>query len=116
MTADLTPVADVDPVEARRLVATGGLLLDVREDEEWMAGRAPDAVHVPMGSVGESLGDIPDSGTVVCVCRLGGRSLAVAQALSAEGHDVRNLDGGMVAWEQAGLSVVTDSGEPGRII
>ena len=33
-------VIDIDPAEADRLVSAGALLLDVREDDEWAAGRA----------------------------------------------------------------------------
>ena len=60
--------------------------------------------------------EIPTDRTVVCVCRVGGRSGAVATALAGAGYDVRNLAGGMLAWEAAGLPVVTDDGGTGRII
>jgi rhodanese-related sulfurtransferase len=57
-----------------------------------------------MGSVPDRLDEIPSDRTVVCICRVGGRSGAVATALAGAGYDVRNLDGGMLAWEAAGLS------------
>ena len=81
----------VDPEGAQRLMAEGALLLDVREDEEWEAGHAPEAVHLPMGLVGERIEELPTDRTVVCVCRVGGRSGAVATALDGAGYDVRNL-------------------------
>jgi rhodanese-related sulfurtransferase len=109
-------VADVDPEGALRLVAEGALLVDVREDDEWEAGHAPDAVHLAMGLVAERIDELPTDRTVVCVCRLGGRSASVAAALDGAGYDVRNLDGGMVAWEQAGLPVVTPDGAAGRVV
>ena len=34
----------------------GAYLLDVREDEEWAAGHAPDAVHIPLGELGGRAG------------------------------------------------------------
>jgi rhodanese-related sulfurtransferase len=34
----------------------------------------------------------------------------------AGGYDVRNLDGGMLAWAAAGLPVVTDAGTPGEVV
>jgi rhodanese-related sulfurtransferase len=40
----------------------------------------------------------------------------VAGALAEAGYDVRNLQGGMLAWEAAGYPVVTDGGSVGRII
>jgi rhodanese-related sulfurtransferase len=109
-------VPDIDVDEANRLVAGGAFLLDVREDDEWEAGHASEAVHVAMGLVAEQADRIPSDRTVVCVCRVGGRSATVARALAGAGYDVRNLDGGMLAWEAAGLPVVTADGSTGRVI
>jgi rhodanese-related sulfurtransferase len=116
VTADPPAVAEVDPAEALRLASAGAHLLDVREDDEWQAGHAPEAVHVAMGSVSERIDEVPTDRTVVCICRVGGRSGAVAGALAQAGYDVRNLAGGMLAWEAAGLPVVADGGGTGRII
>ncbi|MBF6556054.1 MAG: rhodanese-like domain-containing protein [Acidimicrobiales bacterium] len=116
MNPEPTAVADLDPEEASRLADAGAFLLDVREDDEWEAGRAPGAVHVAMGQVAERIDEIPADRTVVCICRVGGRSAAVANALAGAGYDVRNVDGGMLAWELAGLSIVADGGIRGRII
>lgn len=109
-------VPEIGPEEASRLVGEGAFLLDVRELEEWDAGHAPDAVHLPMGEVGDRIDEIPTDRIVVCVCRVGGRSGAVAAALAEAGLDVRNVDGGMLAWESGGLPVVTDAGGAGRIV
>ncbi len=116
MTPDPTTVSEIDPDETLRLVREGAFLLDVREDDEWQAGHSPDAVHVAMASVADRLAEIPEDRTVVCVCRVGGRSGAVAGALAGAGYEVHNLTGGMLAWEAAGLPVVTDAGGDGRVI
>jgi rhodanese-related sulfurtransferase len=115
VTSDPGAVVDIDPGEARRLLSEGAMLLDVREDDEWEAGHAPDAVHLAMGLVSERAGELPTDRTVVCICRVGGRSGAVALALAGAGYDVRNVDGGMLAWEQAGFPVVVADGV-GRVI
>jgi rhodanese-related sulfurtransferase len=116
VTPEPSAVPDIDVDEANRLVAEGAMLLDVREDDEWEAGHAPGAVHVAMGLVPDQVDRIPADRTVVCVCRVGGRSAAVAGALAGAGYDVRNLGGGMLAWEQGGQPVVTTDGQPGRVI
>jgi rhodanese-related sulfurtransferase len=116
VTSDTPTVVDIDPPAARRLLDAGAFLLDVREDDEWAAGHSPEAVHVAMGTVPDRLGELPSDRTVVCVCRVGGRSGAVAASLAESGYDVRNLDGGMLAWEAAGYPVVTDAGAAGRVI
>jgi len=117
VTSEPQPVLAVDPPAARQLLESGAFLLDVREDDEWDAGHAPQAVHVVMGSVPDHMDDIPSDRTVVCICRVGGRSGAVATALAGAGYDVRNVDGGMLAWEAAGYPVVDGpGGGPGRVI
>ncbi|HEY0804324.1 MAG TPA: rhodanese-like domain-containing protein, partial [Pseudonocardiaceae bacterium] len=35
------------------------ILLDVREDDEWAAGHAPEALHIPMGEIAGRLADLP---------------------------------------------------------
>jgi rhodanese-related sulfurtransferase len=116
VTSEPEPVVAVDPPAARQLLEAGAFLLDVREDDEWAAGHAPEAVHVVMATVPDRLGEIPDGRTVVCICRVGGRSGAVASMLAESGYDVRNLDGGMLAWEAAGYPVVDAAGAAGRVI
>jgi rhodanese-related sulfurtransferase len=105
----------VEPSEADRLVAEGAFLLDVREPDEWAAGRAPAAVHIPIGQVIAQLDRLPADRPVVTVCRMGGRSNAVAVALNQRGYHALNLAGGMRAWAAAGLPVVDDRGDAGRV-
>jgi len=114
--SDHVRAADIDPGEAARLIASGAFLLDVREDSEWEAGHAPEAVQVAMGLVSERIDEIPKDRTVLCICRAGGRSGTVATTLASAGYDALNIAGGMLAWEHAGLSVVTDDGDTGRIL
>ncbi|HXW39226.1 MAG TPA: rhodanese-like domain-containing protein, partial [Acidimicrobiales bacterium] len=72
--AEPSPAPEVGPEEAVRLIETGAHLLDVREDEEWRAGHAPTASHLPMGQLAARIAEVPADRTVVCVCRVGGRS------------------------------------------
>ncbi len=87
-------------------------LLDVREQDEWDAGHAPAAMHIPMGQLAERLGDLPADNDVYVICRSGGRSARVTAFLNANGWDARNVDGGMQSWESVGRPVVSDSGDP----
>jgi len=103
---------DVEQAEERR--AAGALLLDVREDDEWQAGHAPHAEHVPLATVESAAGRFTGR-KVLTVCRSGGRSAKAAEALAAAGVDVANVAGGMTAWAAAGLPVVRDDGSPGQV-
>lgn len=87
-------------------------LLDVREPDEWAAGHAPQAIHIPMGEVAGRLADLPADNEVYVVCRSGGRSARVTQFLNANGWDAKNVDGGMQMWAAAGRTMTSDDGNP----
>ena len=102
-------------VEAERAARAGEvLLLDVREHDEWAQGHAPHAAHVAMSELRQD--SVPRDRPVFAVCRVGGRSAAVADALEQIGYDVRNVRGGMLAWQSAALPVVRSDGQPGQVL
>jgi rhodanese-related sulfurtransferase len=98
-------------------VPAGAYLLDVREPDEWVAGHAPDAVHLPLMDIPARLEEVPRDGDVVVVCRMGGRSAQAVAYLMQNGYDnVVNLDGGMRDWAAAGKPMVSEDGQPARVI
>ena len=50
------------------------LLIDVREDDEWPAGHAPNAQHLPMAGSWRGSDELPDDDPLYVICRSGGRS------------------------------------------
>ena len=58
---------------------------------------------------------VPADRPVVAVCRSGNRSEKAALLLAGAGRNVSNMAGGMKAWDEAGLPMVTDDGPPGRV-
>ena len=96
------------PIDAPPGAPGGIVLLDVREDDEWQAGHAPGAIHVPLGQVSSRLDELPEGREVHVVCRTGGRSQQVAAWLSRNGYDAVNVAGGMTAWAAAGRPMVAD--------
>jgi DMSO/TMAO reductase YedYZ molybdopterin-dependent catalytic subunit/rhodanese-related sulfurtransferase len=108
---------EVGPRAAAALVDAGALLLDVREPGEWQAGHVAQALLLPMSQVARHRDDLPQDRRIVVVCRSGGRSAAVAEALRAWGFDAVNLSGGMTGWSLAGLPVVTTGpGSAGLVV
>ncbi|MGC5409903.1 rhodanese-like domain-containing protein [Streptomyces sp. DT225] len=99
------PTVDVASVPA------DGLVLDVRENDEWAAGHVEGALHIPMsdfvGRFGELTEAVEDGRRVHVMCRVGGRSAQVTQYLVQQG-----IDAGMLAWDGAGRPMVTDNGAP----
>jgi rhodanese-related sulfurtransferase len=104
---------EVSPVEAVELVNGGAILLDVREQDEWDAGHAPQATHLAMSELNARVDELPQDVRLVCVCHVGGRSSMVADALNRAGWQATNLTGGMRAWQAAGLPVIDAGGNPG---
>lgn len=92
--------------ELARASAEGALVLDVREPWEYAEGHVAGSLLIPLAQVGEAIPTLPRDRAVYVVCRSGNRSLVAAEALVAAGFtDVRNVDGGMIAWNAAGLPV-----------
>ncbi|MBW3659827.1 MAG: rhodanese-like domain-containing protein [Actinobacteria bacterium] len=89
--------------------------LDVREPFEWDAGHIEGAVHIPMGELNDRRDEIATDRTVVAVCRSGARSGQVAAALTRAGYTAENLEGGMQAWDRAGLPFVAADGSDGEV-
>jgi rhodanese-related sulfurtransferase len=90
-------------------------VVDVRWPNEWEAGHIDGAVHIPADDLDDRLEDLDRARPVVTVCRSGGRSADAARALEAAGFQAESLDGGMLAWEESGLSFVGSDGSPGQV-
>ncbi|MFB7113559.1 rhodanese-like domain-containing protein [Streptomyces sp. NPDC056190] len=98
----------------------GDFLLDVREDDEWRAGHAEGALHIPLSEFVARYGELtetaPEDGRIHVICRSGARSAQVAMYLVQQGVDAVNVDGGMQVWAASGRPVVTDEGRPGQVV
>jgi rhodanese-related sulfurtransferase len=83
-------------------------VLDVRSADEFAAGHLRDAKNIPLADLANRIGELDKSKnrTVVVVCQSGARSDKAARQLAAAGFgDVWSLDGGVAAWQAAGLPV-----------
>ena len=109
-------ISTVSLHEALALLQGAAALVDVREIDEWEAGHAPEAIHIPLAEVPGSPKAFDRAKPVLVICRSGRRSLTAAAQLRDEGFDAFSVNGGMVAWQQAGGLVVRNGGDPGTII
>jgi rhodanese-related sulfurtransferase len=99
-------VPSVSVPELAEQLPADSLLLDVREDDEWAAGHAPEALHIPMGEIAGRLADLPADTNLYVVCRAGGRSARATAYLNANGWDAVNVAGGMQSWAEHGRPLV----------
>ncbi|MDP1712340.1 MAG: rhodanese-like domain-containing protein [Candidatus Nanopelagicaceae bacterium] len=105
MTQTLTPQQAAEMI--RRGDAYG---IDVREPDEWSAGRAPGVTTNPLSSFNAAT--LPSDKPLIFICRSGNRSGRVCDALAPTRTNIYNMVGGMQAWHGAGLPMVSDSGNP----
>jgi rhodanese-related sulfurtransferase len=98
----------VDDVKKRQASGDHFLLVDVREESEFAAGHAADAVHMSKGTIERDVeSKVPDKDTpLVLYCGGGFRSALVADNLQKMGYtNVISMDGGWRAWVNAGMKV-----------
>ncbi|MGW1816204.1 rhodanese-like domain-containing protein [Streptomyces sp. NPDC002125] len=109
----------ISPVQAHHMIQEGtAVLLDVREADEYRAGHAPGALHMPLSRFAagaEPPGDAAGRGLVL-ICRSGRRSRDAALLLA--GRSVASVDviGGMDEWAAQGLPVTDAYGRAGAVI
>lgn len=101
---------EVNVKQAVSLQSDGALLLDVRETDEYTQGHAPGSTLIPLGQLAQRLKELAPfkNKQVVLICRSGRRSKQATEILEAAGFSAAaNIEGGMLAWQQAGLPVLT---------
>jgi rhodanese-related sulfurtransferase len=81
-------------------------IVDVRNSDEFAAGHLRDAKNIPLADLSSRIGELDKSKTrtVVVLCQSGVRSDKAVRQLAAAGfEDVVSLEGGLSAWQAAGL-------------
>jgi len=94
-----TPEIDVEELASTR---ESGLLVDVREPDEYITGHVPGAVLIPMGQLATRLGEIDKTSPVFVICASGNRSSAMTDLLRGAGFDAVSVTGGTSAWTRSG--------------
>ncbi len=88
---------------------TPPLIYDVREPREYQRAHIPQSHLLPLPKMLTETVNLPRDRHIVLTCRTGRRSQRAAQALTQQGyHNVAVLEGGLVAWEAAGLLEAVD--------
>lgn len=85
--------------------ALAPLLVDVRTEREWRAGRIDGAVNIPLSRLAHDMASLPSVWPTVVYCASGYRSAIASSLMCRAGkRAVTNLVGGIGAWESTGLS------------
>ncbi len=100
----------VDPVAAVQLINNDGIVLDLRSNEAYSRGHIVNAKSIPFDELDAHKKRISafKNKPIVAVCEAGTTSAKAVASLRSSGFEsVYGLKGGMNAWNQAGLPVVT---------
>jgi len=105
----------ISPAQARRLLAQGALLVDIREADEHAREKIAGARPLPLSKLDEADLAVHEGKPVLFHCKSGARTLANAPRLAAKAGDACEayiVEGGLDAWMKVGLPVVTDRRQP----
>ena len=104
----MPPAREACPTQARRMLAEGARLVDVRElaDVAETAFDEPGVLLMPLSELAQRYAELPRDRELVLVCLAGDRSLAAASFLMAQGyHRVSHMPGGLIQWAVRGLPI-----------
>jgi rhodanese-related sulfurtransferase len=101
---------EVTAAEAKQIIDSGSQLIDVRTASEFEAGHIPGARHIPLADVQREAENLDRDAPVVLYCRSGNRSGPAADAFAASGWDAHSIEGGLIAWDEAGFALEPDGG------
>ena len=98
----------VDTLASQIEAGKAPMVIDVRSEDEYLAGHIPGARLIPhdkMADYVDSLSGLKED-TIVVYCRSGKRASKAAEVLEANGFsDVTILEGSFQAWSEAGKPV-----------
>jgi rhodanese-related sulfurtransferase len=103
--------AQYTPQQVAELIKSSDVqLVDVREPEEWEAGRIAGGRLVSLSELSEQAATIDRDRPVIFYCRSGSRSGMATDAFRGAGYDAYNMEGGLIDWAAAGLPLEPDNG------
>ncbi len=101
-------LVNVEPGAAVKLINNDAIVLDLRTADAFAQGHIVGAKNVPADEVDAKIGQLDKSKSIVAVCDAGVTSSKVVDKLRKAGFESAwGLKGGMNAWNQDGLPVVT---------
>ncbi len=107
--AESVPV--ISPQQAAQMQSEQkAVIIDVRENDEWNAGHIAGAIHIPLSEIKNRVSELAtyQNSPVITQCRSGARSAKAADILKNAGfNDVRNMEGGLNAWQKSNLKITS---------
>lgn len=106
----------ITPADAQKRQQQGAQIVDIRESADFLRLHIPGARSLPLSEIqkGTSLPLAPEASEIIFHCQGGMRTRNHAGALMAcaAGRQAKIMEGGINAWQQAGLPVNEDKKQP----
>jgi rhodanese-related sulfurtransferase len=101
------PVSTVNALELNERLKNGKrpVVIDVRQPDEYRTGHIIGAKLIPLNKLHGRMKELPPQREIICVCASGNRSASATRMLAKAGYNAVNMQGGMLAWRRANLSV-----------
>jgi rhodanese-related sulfurtransferase len=96
---------NIGPEELNKKITSGEdfLLLDVRTPQENASEAIAGSYLIPVQELGVRVKELPRDKEIVVYCKVGNRSAYAGAHLARLGYNVKNLEGGIVAWNSAAM-------------
>ncbi len=102
MSTHSTPEIHVEELAVAR---DRGVVVDVREPQEFVAGHVPGALPIPMSQLGNRVDELDRAVPVYVICASGNRSKAMTDLLRHHGFEAWSVAGGTQGWAQSGRPI-----------
>lgn len=111
------PIYQIDCQTANQWLTSGeAVLVDVREQSEYDEAHIEKARLLPLSTVTLNEAHMPEHRhkKLIIHCRSGKRSMMACETLQAEApeHELYNMEGGILAWQAAGLPTLSATTPP----
>ena len=104
----MNQIMQISPQEAYTHITKGAYIIDVREKDEIqeLMCDVPHTINIPMSQFHVQAQNLSKDIIIITLCYSGGRSFVASQLLHAYGFkNVFNMEGGILAWKDAGLPI-----------
>jgi phage shock protein E len=92
---------EADELDEKMKAGDDFFLLDVRTPQENASQAIEGSYLIPLQELGARMDELPKKKEIVVYCRVGNRSAYACSTLSRMGYTVKNLEGGIMAWNRS---------------
>ena len=99
------PLVNEITVEDLKEIADESIVIDVREEYEFIEVRATGVKLLPLEQIPDAAPTLSKEEQIFIICASGNRSMIACEYLNSKGFEAVNVIGGTIAWNAAGYPV-----------